>query len=591
MESFEGLLGDLDPSDLQPEEPQIDELSFEERGFNDEELETCIKVLRCITKQVGWIKRDEFRELRRHGKIFVDGFENRPFNGLDFTKYEQRKFLKQRRKIKRQQMDQLQKKKIESAALRQQRIGALEALVEGEADDSNPNSIFFEQPCIEDAKPATSTLDTVEQSLQKIVVDENEEDLSLLMKPRTCYICKSHFYVLHHFYCTLCQACAELNWQKRNQTANLNGMVAMVTGARVKIGYETSLKLLRAGALVIATTRFPHNAVDRYAEEKDYDQWKDRLHIYGMDLRDLQGVEAFCTFIKTHYHALHIIVNNAAQTVRRPPQYYHHLMEKELQPSSLLPPTAQQHLAPFGGSGANIHAPEMVLKLMSTSEAGPATALLSPQDQNHSPAPVDVTNRSAALSQLILMEGDEDNTNAHFPEGVYDVTGQQVDLRSKNSWQMKADEVNTAELVEVHAINALGPYILNARLRELMQQSPDDGRGKYIINVSAMEAKFYRFKSPNHPHTNMAKAALNMLTRTSAQDYQSDGIFMNSVDTGWITDENDFRTKAKNFHRGFQCPIDEVDAAARLLDPVFSGVNGEERLFGKFLKDYRDSEW
>ena len=79
--------------------------------------------------------------------------------------------------------------------------------------------------------------------------------------------------------------------------------------------------------------------------------------------------------------------------------------------------------------------------------------------------------------------------------------------------------------------------MLNARLKPLMLRTPE--RDKHIVNVSAVEGQFYRkFKTTRHPHTNMAKAALNMMTRTSATDYAADGIHMNSVDTGWVTDED-----------------------------------------------------
>mmetsp|Transcript_54847 Transcript_54847/g.129601 ORF Transcript_54847/g.129601 Transcript_54847/m.129601 type:complete len:152 (-) Transcript_54847:86-541(-) len=151
---------------------------------------------------------------------------------------------------------------------------------------------------------------------------------------------------------------------------------------------------------------------------------------------------------------------------------------------------------------------------------------------------------------------------------------------------MKLDQVSTPELAEVFAINTITPFILNARLKSALSRSPH--RPTHIVNVSAMEGKFYRHKTANHPHTNMAKAALNMMTRTSAQDYMKEGILMNAVDTGWINDENPVHVAADLAARtGFQTPIDEVDAAARVLDPVFNGSLD----FGKFYKDYAETSW
>ena len=171
------------------------------------------------------------------------------------------------------------------------------------------------------------------------------------------------------------------------------------------------------------------------------------------------------------------------------------------------------------------------------------------------------------------------------------------------------DQVSTPEILECMFVNAIAPFVLNSRLKPLMEAPLNDPSrpDRYIINVSAMEGKFYRYKMPNHPHTNMAKAALNMLTRTSSEDLATKSrIFMNSVDTGWINDENPLEIASKTAKNNlFQTPIDEVDAAARILDPVFVGINmdtsatstaGENdkaatKDFGKFFKDYKESEW
>ena len=198
---------------------------------------------------------------------------------------------------------------------------------------------------------------------------------------------------------------------------------------------------------------------------------------------------------------------------------------------------------------------------------------------------------SAAQSQLVVMEQDKDGEN-HCPKGKLDVNGQQIDLRKINSWNLHLHDVQTPELAEVFAINTLAPFILNSRLQPLMMRVDDD-KGRYVINVSAMEGKFYRHKGPEHPHTNMAKAALNMMTRTCASDLAlKHNIYMNSVDTGWINDENPLEKARKTAEEhNFQTPIDEIDAAARILDPIMVGVNKKRYIYGKFLKDYNETEW
>jgi NAD(P)-dependent dehydrogenase (short-subunit alcohol dehydrogenase family) len=359
-----------------------------------------------------------------------------------------------------------------------------------------------------------------------------------LLGGRRCYVCKESYRELDSDYHMLCPACAAENAERRAARADLTGRRAVVTGGRIKIGFHTALKLLRDGASVLVTTRFPNDAARRYAAVPDAEQWLDRLWIHGVDFLDLPGVFGLVDAVRDRWGSLDILINNAAQTIHRPPEYHHEVRAAEAEPLLGLP-------AAVAVTGDATHA------------AGQAVATRSTLDL--------------------------------FPAALRDETGEQLDLRDTNSWTLRVGEVTPREWLEVHVVNAYAPFLLTGQLRPMLAAA--DHPDRYVVQVSAMEGSFSRAsKTARHPHTNMAKAGLNMLTRTVAGEYAAEGIYMCSVDTGWVTDERPHPSKQAERAAGFRPPLDVIDGAARVYDPIVRGVGGDPA-YGVFLKDYREVPW
>ncbi len=378
----------------------------------------------------------------------------------------------------------------------------------------------------------------------------------------------------------MCKECGDFNYHKRFQLTDLTGQVALITGSRLKIGYYATLMMLRSGATVIATTRFPVDSALRFSKEPDFKDWSDRLHVHGLDLRHIPSVEIFCSYLEQKFPRLDIIINNAAQTVRRPAGFYKHLMENELLDFKNIPNGAQTILK-------NHEACKYELNSFGQVECASETVPVAWHGTN----PGIGIRASAQLSQIPYSFDNSLVAEEVFPEGKLDADLQQVDLRKTNSWRLRLGEVETHELLEVQLVNAIAPFVICNRLTGMMKR--DYTGKKHIVNVTAMEGKFYRFKKEDrHPHTNMAKAALNMMTHTAASDLAKSGIFMNAVDTGWVTDEDPAEISGnKQLFHDFQPPLDIVDGAARICDPFIDGINSGKHWCGQFLKDYKPIDW
>eukprot|EP00854_Cymbomonas_tetramitiformis_P011882 gene11882-14034_t len=644
-------------------------------GISEVDLACCVAVLNVLSKDVAQYSAPRFRALRcalgpLHKLLHA--------RQRDIGEYERKKKLRQEEAGRRARQAELDRHHRDTTRLRSGRISRLKQLCEEgsdgpslaiEADGTNeggegasgslsylcqvPDGAVREEQAVaidgsgrqgrlpanppETAAVASTSVSSVDLGADGDLGEDGPE----LFKSRQCYTCKARFTSLHHFYAQLCPKCAALNYRMRHASADLSGRIALLTGSRVKIGFEIGLKLLRAGAMLIATTRFPADAAARYAAAPDFDEWRHRLQLHAVDLRDVAALEGFCAFLISTLPRLDIVVNNACQTVRRPASYYSHLLEAEVameaavrkasagEPRQLAPNpggSAQSHdeLAVAGGAESRLAVgadravgllPLFSQQAQRAQRHAEVSASAGAGEGGEGSVSVDLPS-PALLSQLKLTSEDHaplaagDGGSGTLPAGRLDVNGQQIDLRTSNSWLLKLEDVSTPELVEVFAINTLAPFLLNSRLQPLMVDtaSMDSPLGAlapqhtdaastngsaFIVNVSAMEGKFYRHKTANHPHTNMAKAALNMMTRTSAAELATcHRIYMTAVDTGWINDENPRDKAARNaaVHH-FQTPLDEVDAAARVLHPVFDGVSTGSPVFGVFLKDFVETEW
>ncbi|MFI8912766.1 SDR family NAD(P)-dependent oxidoreductase [Streptomyces sp. NPDC053513] len=418
------------------------------------------------------------------------------------------------------------------------------------------------------ATGSAQRIDDETEGLLPTSVTEEGRIAGILQRPRSCYVCKTRYVEVDYFYHQLCQPCAALNRAKRDAAADLTGKRALLTGGRAKIGMYIALRLLRDGAHTTITTRFPKDAIRRFKAMEDSADWMHRLEVVGIDLRDPAQAVALADRM-AEAGPLDILINNATQTVRRLPSAYSALVEGENAPLPVGELPAHHVIGAFN-SGA-------VGELVGSSELPAGVRDLEAQQ----------------VADLALVAGNA-TIAKHLDGTAIDAGGLVPDVVESNTWVQSIEQISPVELLETQLCNYTAPFILISKLRASMAEAAKkaaSGRA-YVVNVSAMEGVFSRgYKGAGHPNTNAAKAAMNMVTRTSGQEmFETDGILMTSVDTGWITDERPHFDKLRLAEAGFHAPLDLVDGAARVYDPVVRGEAGED-LYGVFLKDYAPANW
>ncbi|MFC7259395.1 SDR family NAD(P)-dependent oxidoreductase [Streptomyces lutosisoli] len=415
---------------------------------------------------------------------------------------------------------------------------------------------------------ATGSAQRIDDETEGILpssVTEEGQIAGILQRPRSCYTCKTRYVEVDYFYHQLCQDCAALNRSRRDARADLTGKRALLTGGRAKIGMYIALRLLRDGAHTTITTRFPKDAIRRFKAMDDSADWIHRLEVVGTDLRDPAQVVALADRI-AEQGPLDILINNATQTVRRLPSAYAALVEGESAP------------LPAGELPAH--------HVIGAFNSGAVDGLAA--------LPLGTSGLDAQkVAELALVAGNA-SVARHLDGTAIDAGGLVPDVVDTNTWVQTIEQISPVELLETQLCNYTAPFILISNLRSLMAaaaKQATSGRA-YVVNVSAMEGVFGRgYKGAGHPNTNAAKAAMNMVTRTSGQEmFQTDGILMTSVDTGWITDERPHYDKLRLADEGFHAPLDLVDGAARVYDPIVRGEQGED-LYGVFMKDYAPGKW
>ncbi|KAF7863823.1 hypothetical protein EAF04_006788 [Stromatinia cepivora] len=433
--------------------------------------------------------------------------------------------------------------------------------------------------CINGKTPLKDVVQALSQRLRNPFSTE-DKGVTKIRKERKCYIC--HFLITsaHSQYPALCESCGGFNLASGNlslpDALNLEGKTALVTGGRINLGFHTALRLLRCGAQVIVSSRYPRDAGVKYLAENDSEKWRKRLRIIGADFRAANDVFHLVAGIKQilrdwstgNTGKLDVLINNAAQTWTDSVKQERHAIQLESQ-----------------------------LRL----EDNHSNRLLL--DTNYSPR---VRGGVHSLN-LLAFDTEQKRLNDMFPEEA-GIIGRTENITSisttveepKSSWVQNLYEIPYEDVISAHSVNTFVPLILIRELLPLMgsprsHATTNNQPSKplaHIINVSAREGIFEptptnRHKNGYHVHTNLTKAALNMLTETEAAvAWRDRKVAMNSVDPGYLSAAKEVIENRKKNGGWEGCPIGWEDGAARVLWSVAVGESGKGAVWGRFLKDF-----
>lgn len=437
---------------------------------------------------------------------------------------------------------------------------------------------------IDGKTPLNSVVQVLNQRLRSPFSTASENVAKRRRIEKKCYLCHLLITNPHPQYPALCKPCGSFNLASSNislpEALNLDGKTALVTGGRINLGFYTALRLLRCGARVIVSSRYPRDAAVRYLAESDSEKWVKRLRVLGADFRAANDVFHLISGIKQvlrHWSVdstqrLDILINNAAQTwtdsvkeERRAIEWENQLRLEDNNSGSLLLETNYNARIRGGVQSLNLLAfdtEQKRLNEMSTEEAG-------------------IIGRTENITSIPTMMEE-----------------------SKTSWVQSLHEIPYEDVISAHSVNTFVPLILIRELLPLMGTSrphpvANDRLTKplaHIINVSAREGVFEsaptnRHKNGYHVHTNLTKAALNMLTETeAAAAWRDRKVAMNSVDPGYLSAAKEVIENRKRNGGWDGCPIGWDDGAARVLWSVAVGESGKGAVWGRFLKDFKKGE-